>query len=202
MTLAMASCHDPSVPPSKFFEVIIFSYLRSIFVLLLIAMPVFAQVEDVSTDDIEVIEIVNDQSFNTPNYQVLHRESFIYSSQTLADILQSINGIQIRQISGIGNPVSVSIRGSSSKQVQLYIDGQLINDSQFGGFDLNQIPTEQIESIEISKNQAIGTGATPIGGVIRINTYNPTEDSSKLTLATGSFGYQEVNALYNKAFKT
>ncbi|MBA6364644.1 TonB-dependent receptor plug domain-containing protein, partial [Colwellia sp. BRX8-8] len=165
-------------------------------------MPVFAQVEDVSTDDIEVIEVVNDQSFNTPNYQVLHRESFIYSSQTLADILQSINGIQIRQISGIGNPVSVSIRGSSSKQVQLYIDGQLINDSQFGGFDLNQIPTEQIESIEISKNQAIGTGATPIGGVIRINTYNPTEDSSKLTLATGSFGYQEVNALYNKAFKT
>ncbi|WP_259367743.1 MULTISPECIES: TonB-dependent receptor [unclassified Colwellia] len=202
MTLAIASCHDPSVPPSKFFEVIIFSYLRNIFVPLLIAMPVFAQVEDVSTDDIEVIEVVNDQSFNTPNYQVLHRESFIYSSQTLADILQSINGIQIRQISGIGNPVSVSIRGSSSKQVQLYIDGQLINDSQFGGFDLNQIPTEQIESIEISKNQAIGTGATPIGGVIRINTYNPTEDSSKLTLATGSFGYQEVNALYNKAFKT
>jgi len=179
-----------------------FSYLRYTLAIISIVMPALAQAEVVLSNDIEVIEVVNDQSFYSPNYQVLHRESFVHSSQTLADILQSINGIQIREISGIGNPVSVSIRGSSSKQVQLYIDGQLINDSQFGGFDLNQIPTEQIESIEISKNQAIGTGATPIGGVIRINTYNPTEDSSKLTLAMGSFGYQEVNALYNKAFKS
>ena len=107
----------------------------------------------------------------------------------MSDILKSINGIQIRQISGLGNPVSISIRGSNSKQVQLYIDGQLINDSQFGGFDLNQIPTEQIESIEISKNQAIGTGATPIGGVIRINTFNPNEDSKKMSLAIGSFRF-------------
>jgi vitamin B12 transporter len=179
-----------------------FSYLRYTLAIISIVMSALAQAEVVLSNDIEVIEVVNDQSFYSPNYQVLHRESFVHSSQTLADILQSINGIQIREISGIGNPVSVSIRGSSSKQVQLYIDGQLINDSQFGGFDLNQIPTEQIESIEISKNQAIGTGATPIGGVIRINTYNPTEDSSKLTLSMGSFGYQEVNALYNKAFKS
>ncbi|MBA6389505.1 TonB-dependent receptor [Colwellia sp. BRX10-3] len=178
-----------------------FSYLRYLFIIFPVAMPTFAQDEPASDEELEVIEVVNDQSFNSPNYQVLQRESFVHSSQTLADILQSVNGIQIRQISGIGNPVSVSIRGSSSKQVQLYIDGQLINDSQFGGFDLNQIPTEQIESIEISKNQAIGTGATPIGGVIRINTYNPTEDTSKLTLATGSFGYREANILFNKAFK-
>ncbi|AZQ83229.1 TonB-dependent receptor [Colwellia sp. Arc7-635] len=178
-----------------------FSCLRYLPIICPVAMPAFAQVEPASNEDIEIIEVVNDQSFNSPNYQVLQRESFVHSSQTLADILQSVNGIQIRQISGIGNPVSVSIRGSSSKQVQLYIDGQLINDSQFGGFDLNQIPTEQIESIEISKNQAIGTGSTPIGGVIRINTYNPTQDAAKLTLATGSFGYREANLLFNKAFK-
>lgn len=178
-----------------------FSYLRYSFIFFPIAIPAFAQTVNNSTDDIEVIEVTNDQSFNSPNYQVLNRDDFVHSAQTLADILQSVNGIQVRQISGIGNPVSVSIRGSSSKQVQLYIDGQLINDSQFGGFDLNQIPTEQIESIEISKNQAIGTGATPIGGVIRINTYNPTDDTRKLTLAAGSFGYQEVNVLFNKAFK-
>ncbi|MGB1263349.1 MAG: TonB-dependent receptor [Cognaticolwellia sp.] len=182
-----------------------FSCLRYLALACPLAMPAFAQVASASTEnieDIEVIEVVNDHSFNSPNYQVLQRESFVHSSQTLADILQSVNGIQVRQISGIGNPVSVSIRGSSSKQVQLYIDGQLINDSQFGGFDLNQIPTEQIESIEISKNQANGTGSTPIGGVIRINTYSPSEDKAKLTLATGSFGYREVNALVNKAFKS
>ena len=179
-----------------------FSCLRYLAIICPVALPALAQETPTSAENIEVIEVVNDHSFNSPNYQVLQRESFVHSSQTLSDILQSVNGIQIRQISGIGNPVSVSIRGSSSQQVQLYIAGQLTNDSQFGGFDLNQIPTEQIESIEISKNQANGTGSTPIGGVIRINTYSPSEDKAKLTLATGSFGYREVNALVNKAFKS
>ena len=152
-------------------------------------------------EEVEVIEIVNGHDFSSNNYQVLHREDFINSSQNLSDILSQVNGIQIRQISGLGNPVSISIRGSSAKQVQFFVDGQLVNDSQFGGFDLNQIPTEQIESIEISKSQAIGTGSTPIGGVIRINTYNPSENTHKLSLAMGSFGYQEFSLLKNTAFK-
>lgn len=152
--------------------------------------------------DVEIIAVVNAHNFNSINYQVLRRDDFINSAQTLSDALKNINGIQIRQISGLGNPVSISIRGSSAKQVQMYIDGQLVNDSQFGGFDLNQIPTEQIESIEISKNQALGTGSTPIGGVIRVNTYNPSEDKKKMTLSAGSFGYKEISLLSNTAFKT
>ena len=155
-----------------------------------------AQAEN--TTETIVVTATTETELNTPNYQILHREDFIDSSQTLGDLLQKINGIQIRQISGLGNPASVSVRGSSSKQVQLYIDGQLINDSQFGGFDVNQLPTEQIDSIEISKSQALGTGSTPIGGVIRINTYNPQIDSARISLATGSFGYREVNITANK----
>jgi len=156
---------------------------------------------NVQEKELEVIEVVNSHNFSSANYQVLHREDFINSSQSLSDVLSQVNGIQIRQISGLGNPVSISIRGSSAKQVQFFIDGQLVNDSQFGSFDLNQIPTEQIESIEISKNQAIGAGSTPIGGVIRINTYNPNENTHKFSLAMGSFGYQEVSALKNTAFE-
>jgi len=149
----------------------------------------------------ETIEIINPHTFTSVNYQVLHREEFINSAQSLSEVLKNINGIQIRKISGLGNPVSISIRGSNTKQVNMYIDGQLINDSQFGGFDLNQIPTEQIQSIEISKNQALGTGSTPIGGVIRVNTYNPNQNIKKLSLAFGSFGYKAVNLLVNNAFE-
>jgi vitamin B12 transporter len=151
--------------------------------------------------DVEVIEVIGDNNYQSLNYQVLHRDDFVNSSQTLSDLLKSINGIQIRQISGIGNPASVSIRGSTSKQVQLYIDGQLVNDSQFGGFDLNQIPTEQIQSIEVSKNQALGTGATPIGGVIRINTYNPKENTLRVSAGVGCFGFGELNLINNHVFE-
>ncbi len=176
--------------------------LLRLLVLILLYLCAHAEVTATADDPVEVIEVINQQDIGSASYQVLYRDDFTDTSQTLADVLQTINGIQIRQISGIGNPVAISIRGSNTKQVQLYIDGQLINDGQFGGFDLNQIPTEQIESIEISKNQAIGTGTTPIGGVIRINTYNPTQQTTKFTAGIGSFGYQEFNFLNNTRVKT
>lgn len=147
-------------------------------------------------NEMEIIE-VEQQRTTTANYQLIQRSEFLASAQSLSDVLSTINGVQITQISGVGNPVNVSIRGSSSKQVQLYIDGQLINDNQFGGFDLNQIPVEQIQSIEVSKSQAIGTGMTPIGGVIRVNTYNPSASQTRLSLAAGSFGFKEANLSHN-----
>jgi vitamin B12 transporter len=179
-------------------------FFQKYFVFLLIVFFSIAWVKasELPEDGVEVLTVYEQPSLFSSNYKLIAREDFINTSQTLSDILQTVNGLQIRQIGGLGNPVSVSIRGSSSKQVQLFIDGQLVNDSQFGGFDLNQIPTEQIQSIEISKNQAIGTGSTPIGGVIRINTYNPSEDKLKLSFALGSFNHQELNLLYNKAFQS
>ena len=152
-------------------------------------------------DDVERIKVSGQQLKHSANYLVLSRDDFIDSAQNLNDVLNQINGIQVRQISGVGNPAAVSIRGSSSKQVQLYIDGQLVNDGQFGGFDLNQLPVENIQSIEVSKEQAIGTGATPIGGVIRINTYNPEQDTLRLSAGLGSFGYQEFNVVKNSSFE-
>lgn len=149
----------------------------------------------------ETIEVTTSPYFTSNNIQTINRDEFIASAKNLADILQSVNGLQIRQIGGIGNPVSVSIRGSSNKQIQLYIDGQLVNNNQSGGFDLNQIPVEHIESIEISKNQSLGTGSTPIGGTIRINTYNPTSNITKLALSGGSFNFKEFSLTKNHAFK-
>lgn len=168
---------------------------RFLFVCSLLPSAQFAYAKN-TQNEIEVIEI-EQQRTTTANYQLIQRNEFLASAQSLSDVLSTINGVQITQISGVGNPVNVSIRGSSSKQVQLYIDGQLINDNQFGGFDLNQIPVEQIQSIEVSKSQAIGTGMTPIGGVIRVNTYNPSASQTRLSLAAGSFGFKEVNLSHN-----
>lgn len=152
--------------------------------------------------NVEVIEVTAQNHYQSQQLTVINREAFINSSQNLTDILQQINGIQIRQISGIGNPSSVSIRGSTSKQVQVYIDGQLINDNQFGGFDLNQLPISQIQSIEVSKNQALGTGATPIGGTIRINTFKANSDTLRISAEHGSFGFNQANITYNEVFQS
>ena len=82
-------------------------------------------------DDIEVIEVNGYVDMPTANYQVIQRKDFIRGSQTLSDVLKTVNGIQIRQISGIGNPTSVSIRGSSGKQVQFYIGYHVASRQRF-----------------------------------------------------------------------
>lgn len=166
--------------------------------MLFVVAPCYAQNEQkVPSNDIEIIEVTS-SGFTSLNHQIIDREEFIDSAQSLSDVVKHISGIQVLTAGGIGNPVAISIRGSNTKQVQLYIDGQLINDGQFGSFDLNQIPAEHIESIEITKNQAAGTGSSPIGGVISIKTYDSTTNTSKVSAGVGSFGYQELNALYNR----
>lgn len=163
-------------------------------------LSVIATNSALPSQDIEHIKVTGQEIKHSANYLILNRDEFIDSAQNLSSVLRKINGIQVRKISGIGNPASISIRGSSSKQVQLYIDGQLVNDGQFGGFDINQLPVEHIQSIEVSKAQAIGTGATPIGGVIRINTYNPNSDTLRFSGGLGSFGYRELNVTSNTLF--
>ncbi|MCU4674655.1 TonB-dependent receptor [Catenovulum sp. 2E275] len=143
----------------------------------------------------DVIEIKGEKTTFKTNYTLLQRQDFLNQGVNLSDILQKQAGIQIRQVGGLGNQVSVSIRGSTDKQVQFYIDGQLINSGQFGSFDLNQLPLDQIQSIEISKNQAVGTGSTPIGGVIKINTFDPNKPQTRLSGAVGSFDLAEFSAL-------
>lgn len=143
----------------------------------------------------DVIQVEGEKTSYKTNYTLLQRDDFLAQGTNLSDILQKQSGIQIRQVGGLGNQVSVSVRGSTHKQVQFYIDGQLINSGQFGGFDLNQLSLEQIQSIEISKSQAVDIGSTPIGGVIKINTFDPNHNQTRISGAIGSFDLAQLSAL-------
>ena len=101
-------------------------FLSTAFSIFTVCFTNIAVAIDEAKSSIEKIVINGEQIKDSANYTVLSRAEFINKAQTLSDILNQINGIQIRQISGVGNSAAVSIRGSSSKQVQLYIDGQLV----------------------------------------------------------------------------
>lgn len=128
---------------------------------------------------------------NSLSQQYYAREYFIGKFQSVSDILQTTPGVQVRT-SSYGAPPKVSIRGSSHKQVTFIIDGQVINSAQSGSFNVNQIPLQQIESIEIHQNShPYVTGA--IGGIIIISTISP-KNKTNISLASGSFNHQEIGA--------
>ncbi|MFT5592279.1 MAG: vitamin B12 transporter [Oceanicoccus sp.] len=128
---------------------------------------------------------------NSLSKQYYPREYFIGKFQSVSDVLQTTPGVQVRA-SSYGTPPKISIRGSSHKQVTFIIDGQVINSAQSGGFNVNQIPLQQIESIEIHQNSHHSvTGA--IGGIIIISTISP-KNKSNISMSYGSFNHQEIGA--------
>lgn len=105
------------------------------------------------------------------DYQVFQREDFVNRYQNLASFLQQQNGLQIQQAGGLGNPALVSIRGASASQTTLLVNGISANNSQHGGYDLNTIPLNQIERIEISRSgSSFDLSDQAIGGTINIIT--------------------------------
>lgn len=138
------------------------------------------------------IVTANQDSFIEPHIQQFNREDFEHAFFNLSDFLKSHSGIQIQE-SGLGSPTSISIRGSSHKQVKFIIDGHEVNDSLYGNFDLNSIPLQQIESITlIQGNSATSNHADAVGGTILITTLSPNRQETSIRVGMGSFGLKEA----------
>lgn len=120
-------------------------------------------------------------------YRVFDQSFFSGRYTNLADFMESVNGIQVNQTGAVGDPVLVSVQGASSNQTKLYINGVLANTGQFGNYDLNAIPLEQIQQVEIYTDQADLELGNAIGGVINIIT-NASKAKSKLAASVGSYG--------------
>jgi len=118
--------------------------------------------------------------------------------QNLAEALQNVQGVYFKDYGGPGNTKTISIRGSSSEQVLVMLDGQRLNNPQTGQVDFATLSVEGVDRIEVVRggNSAL-YGADAVGGVINIITRGdhttPGLDGS-LKFAYGSF---HTNAIEN-----
>ncbi len=89
------------------------------------------------------------------------------SDGRLGDLLDQIPSVESQGLGGaksFGNP---SIRGAAAEQTVILLNGQRVNQ----GFDLGNIPTDNIERIEVIKGPAaLAYGSDATGGVINIIT--------------------------------
>ncbi len=130
---------------------------------------------------------------------VIERETFEGKLEGLDTIIEKETGIQVRQLGGMGGYSNVSLRGSTSDQVMIFLDGVLLNDANGGGVDLSTISLSDVESIEIYKGASpLNFGKASIGGVINIKTMR-TEDglSGSAGVGYGSFKTLRINGFVN-----
>ncbi|MFC1890557.1 TonB-dependent receptor plug domain-containing protein [Thermodesulfobacteriota bacterium] len=120
---------------------------------------------------------------------VITPEEFAFEFKTLPEVIARVPGIKIHQYGGLGQLSTVSIRGSSSEQVLVLLDGVPMNTGQGGGVDFSTIPLDAVERIEVIRGGGTAVyGPDAIGGVVNIVT-KPPGDRPQATagMSFGSF---------------
>ena len=109
----------------------------------------------------------------------------------VGDVLRRIPGVYVVTDGPTGQFSRVFTRGSASTQTLFIVDGVPQNDATTGGgFDLNDLQTDGIDSVEILRGSyGVLYGSEAIGGVVAVRTrrYSGPATGSVLVEA-GSFG--------------
>ena len=91
--------------------------------------------------------------------------------KTVVEALRLTQGTAVLQNGGPGGTTNVRIRGGSSEQTLVLIDGAIMNSATLGSFNFAHLTTDNIEKIEIVRGaQSTLWGADAMGGVINITT--------------------------------
>ena len=95
------------------------------------------------------------------------------NAHTVADVLNTIPGVNLGNITSPWSIASVMVQGSANRHVTLLIDGVVQNSISDSVPDIGSIPVQQIDRIEIIKGPASSSWGSSLGGVINIITKSP-----------------------------
>ena len=119
--------------------------------------------------------------------------------QSINDLLKYAVGVDVRQRGPIGAQTDISIRGGTSEQIIIMLNGINICDPQTGHnvldlpIDLSEIV--RIEVLEGPAGRIYGTSS--LVGAINIVTHPASDTSADVTIEGGSYGYGRIGGRAN-----
>ena len=144
---------------------------------------------------------IDEEDSGIPSFvTVISGQALEKGFNTIPEVMGETVGVRVNRFGGLGDFSSISIRGSTSEQVLVYLDNVLLNDAAGGGVNLGTIPASHIDKIEIYRGSSpIQFGATGIGGVVNIRTQRPLKDNLlSIKSEYGSFNTFRLNALASR----
>jgi vitamin B12 transporter len=110
-------------------------------------------------------------------------------ARTIADALRFIPGVVVLRYGTNGALDTVQMRGASSSQTLVMLDGRPVNEGDTGVTDFSSMPLDSVDRIQVIEgglSTQYGSGA--VGGVIRIFSAHPL--ASDAASAYAQVGYQ------------
>lgn len=106
---------------------------------------------------------------------------------TVADVLRMLPEVYIRTTGGPGGLTTMGIRGSSSTETLILLDGVPLNRPDQASVDLSTLPIQQVDHIEVMRGPFSAIyGSATIGGVVNIVTRSQPQSSASARV--GSYG--------------
>lgn len=112
------------------------------------------------------------------------------NAHTLAEVLQTVPGIQLDFMRTPGTFSFFNIQGALNTTVLVLVDGIRQNDFHQNIAIPGLIPVQQIERIEVIKGAASAAWGPALGGVINIITKSPDAERKFSGMVSGSTGSQ------------
>jgi len=137
------------------------------------------EIEETSSDDADItIEAIAEPEtlpVSTPTYVIDQEEIQKQGATSVADVLKRMPGFAINDVGhGADIHTGTYYRGASINQSVFLINGRPINNdvnTYHGATDLNSIPVESIERVELSSGVTSALyGSSAFGGVVNIIT--------------------------------
>ncbi|MFL2844372.1 MAG: TonB-dependent receptor plug domain-containing protein [Alphaproteobacteria bacterium] len=174
----------------------------SLFIIILFSINI-SLINDLSANEVDEI-IVKGARIETPASN-FGSSIFILNSKDIRlrgirsaiDAISSSPGVTTKKNGSFGGVGSVRIRGASSSQTLVLVDGVPVNDasSPGGGYNFEYLDTSNIERIEVLRgSQSTLWGSDAIGGVVNIFTKSAEDNSVNILSETGSFGLRKLNS--------
>jgi vitamin B12 transporter len=118
---------------------------------------------------------------------------------SVAELLNTVNGLQMSQNGGTGQTTSVFTRGTNAGHTLVVVDGQRISSATLGQVAFSNLSLDQIERVEVIKGPRTSLwGSDAIGGVIQIFTrqLNPGEASVDLGYGTQNIKQASISTAF------
>lgn len=101
-------------------------------------------------------------------------------AQDLAGALTNLTSVDISNYGGPNAAKNIRMRGSTSAQVLVLMDGRPINNPRDGQVDLSDIPLDNISRVEVMHGPGSSLyGSSAMGGVVNIITKSPPKEGQK-----------------------